>query len=107
MYSKNNFTFTNSDKKSAFKNKSDVKLLENDYNIYPVAKIDKPMKKKFIVKFSLEGYGWFGVRNSLLKPDGFPRYTDNRWMVCTDSRIFHNNSLIYNFGIFSHQRSFF
>jgi len=106
-YSKNYFTFTNSDKKAAFKNKSDVKLLETDYNLFPVAKIDIPMKKKFIVKFRLEGYGWFGVGNSLLKPDGFPGYTDNGWMVCTDGRIFHNNSLIDNFGIFSHSKESF
>jgi hypothetical protein len=103
-YSKNYFTFDETKKKVFFKSSSNVKLGETDYHLFPVARINFLIKKKIILKLFMNGYGWFGIGNANLSSDGFPGYNENGWMICTDGRIFHNKSLIYNFGINSQSK---
>jgi len=47
----------------------------------------------------MEGYGWFGIRNTDLISDGCLGYTENVWMVCNDVRIFDNKDQISHLGI--------
>lgn len=36
------------------------------------------------------GYGWIGLGSVNMKNDGFPGYTTEGWMLCTDGRVYHN-----------------
>jgi hypothetical protein len=61
---------------------------------YPVLRL-KGVIKKIDRKFNLtlSGYGWIGYGSIDIKNDGFPGYTQNGWMLCTDGkRVYHNNT---------------
>ena len=42
---------------------------------------------------TIPGYGWIGFGTSKMKNDGFPGYTTEGWMLCTDGRVFHNKDM--------------
>ena len=41
-------------------------------------------------KLTIPGYGWIGLGTPNMRNDGFPGYTTEGWMLCTDGRVIHN-----------------
>jgi hypothetical protein len=46
----------------------------------------------------MPGYGWIGLGTANMKNDGFPGYTTEGWMLCTDGRVYHNQNQISSNG---------
>lgn len=64
-----------------------------DYMHYPVLSLKGIIKTQRKFNPTLNGYGWIGFGSSAIQADGFPGYTANGWMVCTDgARIYHKNA---------------
>ena len=49
-------------------------------------------KAKFKIYMSFNARSWFGIGNGLVKETGFPGYTANGWMFCTDGGTHHNSA---------------
>jgi hypothetical protein len=93
------YTFTNSSKTANFAKASTQQGISN-YKSYPGAKLNQlPFTSTFTVEFSLSGSGWFGLISPGCSFGGFPGYTDQGWMICTDGRLWHNNAEVINHPI--------
>lgn len=46
----------------------------------------------------MPGYGWIGLGTPNMRNDGFPGYTTEGWMLCTDGRVYHNQAQITSNG---------
>lgn len=88
------FTFSNSNKTATFAKRSIHAGISNNYNMYPVVRLDTLFTSSFVVEFTPSGYSWFGLIAEDCVPHGFPGYTDKGWMICIDGRFYHNNKLL-------------
>lgn len=96
------FTFSAHNSVARFKKGSSY-----HYASYPCARLNSiPYTSEFSVTLLISGYGWFGIGSADVAPHGFPGYTKEGWMICTDGRLYHNNACLQSNAISVQNKQF-
>ena len=98
QFSADYYTFSHDKKKATYFQSSNNNLY-SDYQHYPVARLIRPFKKKFIVEFKMETNGWFGIGTTKMSNDGFPGYTDQAFAIQTNGICLYNKQCIEKSGL--------
>jgi hypothetical protein len=71
----------------------------SDYEYWPSVRSKDLITGIKEFRLTMPGYGWIGLGTTNMRNDGFPGYTTEGWMLCTDGRVYHNKSMTASTGI--------